>query len=333
MDLGKLSITLPAPFVDARGAAALARRADEEWGYDAIWLAETNAQESFSLAGALAALTTRVEIGTAIVPVFNRTPAILAMGAGTLAQLSAGRFILGVGSSSHAIIDGWNGIDFERPLTRVREAVTVLRQALGGQKTDFQGETLRSRGFRLGAPPPGPQRVYLAALRSKMLELAGEIGDGLIINFQPVTAMKPILEAYARGGQRAGRDVSDHEVVSRFQVCVTDDPASARNLVRMAFGGYVAAPVYNKFFEWVGFEDVARGVREAFARGDRAGTAAAISDEFVDAVAIIGSADECREKLAAFVAAGVTTPVISPLATGPGAAEAMFEALAPGRRG
>lgn len=329
MNLGKPSITLPAPFLDARGAVELARRAEEEWGYDAIWLAETNAQESFSLAGAIAAVTSRVEIGTAIVPVFNRTPAVLAMGAGTLAQLSGGRFILGVGSSSHAIIEDWNGVDFERPLTRVREAVTVLRQALSGQKTDFQGRTLRSKGFRLGAPPPGPQPIYLAALRSKMLELAGEIGDGLIINFQPVSAMKAILSAYADGGRRAGRDTAGHEVVSRFQVCVTDDVDAARNLVRMAFGGYVAAPVYNRFFEWVGFEDVARGVREAFARGDRAGTAAAITDEFVDAVAIIGPAEVCREKLAAFVEAGVTTPVISALATRPEAVAATFEALAP----
>lgn len=329
MDLGKLSITLPAPFTDAPTALDLARRAEGEWGYDAIWLAETNAQESFSLAGAIAAVTSRVEIGTAIVPVFNRTPAVLAMGTGTVAQLSGGRFILGVGSSSHAIIDGWNGVDFERPLTRVREAVTVLRQALGGEKTDFQGDTLRSKGFRLGAPPPSPQRIYLAALRSKMLELAGEIGDGLIINFQPVSAMKPILESYREGGRRAGRDASGDEVVSRFQVCVTDDVDGARSLVRMAFGGYVAAPVYNKFFEWVGFGDVARGVREAFARGDRAGTAAAISDDFVDAVAIIGSADECREKLAAFVDAGVTTPVIAPLATRPEQVVAILEALAP----
>jgi len=332
VNLGRLAITLPAPFLDARGAVELARRAEEEWGYEAIWLAETNAQESFALAGAIAVETSRVEIGTAIVPAFNRTPAVLAMATGTVAQLSGGRFILGVGSSSPAIIDGWNGIDFERPLTRVRETVAVLRQAFGGQKTDFAGRTLRSSGFRLGAPPPKPQRIYLAALRAKMLALAGEIGEGLIINFQPVSAMKPILAAYAEGARRAGRDGAGDEVVSRFQVCITDDKPGARQLVRMAFGGYVASPVYNRFFEWVGFEDVARGVREAFARGDRAASAAAISDEFVDAVAIIGSAEECRERLAAYVEAGVTTPVISPLAARPDAIRATFEALAPARQ-
>lgn len=332
MDLGKLAITLPAPFFDAHGAIDLARRAEEEWGYDAIWLAETNSFDSFALAGAIAGATRRVQIGTAIVPVFNRTPAVLAMGAATLAQLAAGRFVLGLGSSSRAIIERWNGVPFERPLARVRETVGAVRQALSGRKTDFEGETLRSHGFRLGAVPQEPVPIYLAALRSKMLALAGEVGDGLILNFQPVSAMPDILAAYREGAFRAGRDASDDEVVSRFQVCVTDDKDAARNLVRAAFGGYVAAPVYNRFFEWVGFGDVARDVAEAFARGDRRGTAQAMTDDFVDQVTILGSADECRERLAAFVEAGVTTPVVSPLATDAAGVRATLEALAPGGR-
>jgi probable F420-dependent oxidoreductase len=331
MNLGKLAITLPAPFLSAAQCVDLARRAEEEWGYESIWLAETGGAESFALAGAIAGVTRRAEIGTAIVPAYNRTPAVLASAAGTVAQLSADRFILGLGTSSHAIIEQWNGIDFEKPLTRMRETVTVLRQALSGQKTDFEGKTLRSHGFRLGALPAKPLRIYLAALREQMLELAGEMGEGLIINFMPVDAMPKILAAYRRGAERAGRDASNDEVVARFQIGITDDVASARKLVRAGFGGYVATPVYNKFFEWVGYGDVAKGVRDAFAAKDRAASAAAMTDDFVDSVTILGSAEECREKLAEFVAAGVTTPVLAPLATSPGAAEAAFEALAPGR--
>ena len=110
---------------------------------------------------------------------------------------------------------------------------------------------------------------------------------------------------------------------------MTDDREGARNLVRASFGGYVATPVYNKFFEWVGFPDVARGVAEAFANRDREASASAMSDEFVDAITIIGSPEECREKIAAFVEAGVTTPVIAPLATRPQDVLRVFEALAP----
>ena len=171
MDLGRLAITLPVPFASAPECVELARRAETEWGYDAIWLAETGGAESFALAAAIAHATERITLGTAIVPVFNRTPAVLAMAAGTVAQLSGGRFILGLGSSSHAMIERWNGVRFERPLTRVRETVEVVRAALSGAKTDFQGATLQSRGFRLGCLPERPVPIYLAALREKMLRL------------------------------------------------------------------------------------------------------------------------------------------------------------------
>ena len=147
------------------------------------------------------------------------------MSAATLAELSQGRFVLGLGSSSHAIIEDWNGLPFELPLTRLRETVTVVRQALAGGKTSFEGKTLRSRGFRLGNPPARPVPIYLAALREKMLALAGEIGDGVIVNLFPVTALPQMLAALRSGAARAGRDASGFEVVCRFQVAVTDDVA------------------------------------------------------------------------------------------------------------
>ncbi|MCH7708571.1 MAG: LLM class flavin-dependent oxidoreductase [Myxococcales bacterium] len=330
-DLGRLAITLPAPFVSSRGCVELARRADQDWGYDAIWLAETNGPDSFSLAGAIAEATSRITIGTAIVPVYNRSPAVLAMSAATLGDLSEGRFILGLGSSSHAIIENWNGIPFEQPLGHVRESVEIIRQALSGAKTDFQGSLLHSKGLRLGTAPKPPVPIYLAALREKMLELAGELGEGLIVNLFPVTALPKILDVYRRGASKAGRDANQDEVVCRFQVAVTDDVPAARQLVRMAFTGYVAQPVYNAYFRWCGFEAEAIAVADAFGRGDRAASAAAMTDALIDRIAILGNADECREKLAEFTAGGVTTSVISPIATSREAVEAVFETFAPGR--
>ena len=208
MNLGRLAISLPLPLQSARRCVEIARRAEREWGYPAIWLAETNGPDSFALGGAIAGATSRVTLGTAIVPSYNRTPAVLAMSAATLAELSQGRFVLGLGSSSHAIIEDWNGLPFELPLTRLRETVTVVRQALAGGKTSFQGKTLRSRGFRLGNPPARPVPIYLAALREKMLALAGEIGDGVIVNLFPVTALPQMLAALRSGAARAGRDAS-----------------------------------------------------------------------------------------------------------------------------
>ena len=332
MDLGRLAITLPAPFLDARQCVELGRRAEAEWGYDAIWLAETNGPDSFTLAGALALATSRVAIGTAIVPVYGRSPAVLAMSAGSLAQLTNDRFVLGVGSSSHAIIEGWHGIPFERPLASVRECVELVRAALTGERTDQAGEIFRSKGLRLGARPAKPVPIYVGALRERMLRLAGAIGDGLIVNLFPLSALPKILASWRAGARDAGRDTAGQEVVCRFQVCVTDDVPRARQLVRAAFGGYVATPVYNKFFAWCGYEDVARGVADAFGRGDRAGVAAAMTDAFIDGISILGSAEACREQVAAFVAAGVTTPVIAPLAADPAGIERIYEAFAPARR-
>jgi probable F420-dependent oxidoreductase len=329
MELGRLAISLPLPFLTSRECVALAQKAEAEWGYRAIWLAETSGPDAFALAGALAQGTQAVTIGTAVVPVYNRTPALLAMAASALAQLSEGRFILGIGSSSHAIVQDWNGLPFERPLTRVRETVAILRQALSGERTDFIGQTVRSRGFRLGSLPPRPVPIYVGALREKMLALAGEVGDGLCVNLFPVSALPKMLAAYRAGAASKGRDASQDEVVCRFQVAVTDDLPAARNLARLAFSAYIAAPVYNKFFTWCGFEEEARAVAEAFARRDRAATGRAMSDDLIDRVFILGSAEHCRAQIAEFVAAGVTTPVLSPLATDRRGISAVFEAFAP----
>jgi probable F420-dependent oxidoreductase len=329
MELGRLAITLPAPFLPARACVELAVRAERELGYHAIWLAETAGPDSFTLAGAIAAATSRISIGTAVVPVYTRTPAVLAMSAASLAELSNGRFVLGLGSSSHAIVEGWNGVPFERPLARVRETVAIVRQALSGHKTDFEGEVLRSRGLRL-APRPVP--IYLAALREQMLELAGEIGDGLILNLFPPAALPRILDVWRRGARRAGADPSGREVVCRLMVGVTDDPAAARGLVRLAFTGYFAQPVYNAYMRWCGYEEEAEALAQAFARGDRAGSAAAMTDAFIDQIAILGDAARCRERIAELVAGGVTTPVLSPLAASAREIAATYEALAPGGR-
>src|SRR5262245_29769490 len=206
MNLGRLAISLPAPGLDPLACIEVAQKAEREWGYDAIWLAETAGPDSFALAGALATETERCTIGTAIVPVYNRTPAVLAMSSATVQQLSRGRFVLGLGSSSHAIVGDWNGVPFEQPLAHVRECVAILRQALAGQKTDFAGAAFRSKGFRLGNVPKQPVPIYLAGLREKMLRLAGAIGVGLIVNLFPVTALPQILGAYRAGAAEAGRD-------------------------------------------------------------------------------------------------------------------------------
>src|SRR5512139_1096651 len=143
----RTAITLPGLSATVADTLALARQA-ESAGYDDLWLADAGGMDALTLAAVLAQGTTRARIGIAVVPAYTRTPAVLASTAATIAQLAPGRFVLGLGTSSHAIIEGWHGLELAKPLTRMRETMQLLRQMLAGEKTRFSGQTLRSHGYR-----------------------------------------------------------------------------------------------------------------------------------------------------------------------------------------
>jgi probable F420-dependent oxidoreductase len=324
----RLAFSLPVPpdLAMCRQVAAEAERL----GYDSVWIADTGAgPDAFVVAAAVAGVTSRLRIGTAVIPVYTRTPSVMAAGAGSVAQLAPGRFVLGIGASSETIVDAWGGVPYDRPLTRMRESVAVLRQMLAGERVTFAGKTLRTRGFRLVSPPPAGVPIYLAGLMPPMLELAGEVADGVILNFMPVEAVPRMLEHVRIGATRAGRDPQAIEVVSRFQVIVTDDPPAARAALRHMMGPYFATSVYNRFVAWCGFPDEAREILDAWRAKDRARNTAAVTDAMIDRLAIIGSPAQCRARLAAFAAAGVTTPMVHPFVFDPDAIASALTSLAP----
>jgi len=328
MNVGNIALSLPVPG-DVAACLHWARRA-EDLGYESIWIAETGGPDPFVLAAAVAQVTKRVRIGLAVSPVYIRTPATIAAAAGTVSQLAPGRFILGLGASSHAIVGNWHGIPFRKPLARVRETVTAVRGMLAGQKVALDGETLRTHGFRLMVPPAAPVPIYVGALRPAMLELAGEIGDGVAVNLLPVEALAPTRAHLAAGARRAGKDPAQLEIVCRQQVLVTEDRTAARDLFRTALTGYFATPVYNQYAAWYGFEEEAALIAKGFKTGDRALTRKGMTDRFVDAISIFGSLDECRERIAAYAAAGVDTTAISVLSFDPEVFKRVVEGFAPG---
>lgn len=324
MNLGTLAMSLPVP-PDTRTSIDWAARA-EDLGYESLWIAETGGPDPFILSALAAQVTKTARIGTAVSPIYFRTPATIASLSGTLGQVAPGRFILGLGTSSHAMVENWHGQKFEKPLTRMRETVQVVRSMLAGEKLDFAGRTLRTKGFRLLAPPPKPVPIYVGALRPPMLELAGEVGDGVIVNLFPPEALPKMLEHVAIGARRAGRDPKP-EVVCRHQVLVTDDEDMARNVFRAALTGYFATPVYNKFAAWYGFEEEAAMIEKGFRTGDRELTRKGMTNRLVDALAIFGPLEKCRERIAEYAAAGVTTAIISPMAMDPAIVKATFEGI------
>jgi probable F420-dependent oxidoreductase len=327
--LPRLGASLPVP-PDLDMCRRVAERT-EALGYESLWIADTGAgPDAFVVAAVAAGATRRARLGTAVIPIYTRALPVLAAGAGSVAQLAPGRVILGIGISSETIVDAWGGVPFRRPFTRMRETVAVLRRMLAPERVTFAGRTVRTRNFRLVSPPPRPVPIYLAALMPPMLELAGEIADGVILNFMPVEAVPRMLAHVRAGAERAGRDPAALEVVSRFQVVVTDDLPAARAALRHMMGPYLATSVYNRFVAWCGFPEEARAIDAGWRARDRARNMAAVTDAMVDRLAIIGPPAHCRERLAAFVAAGVTTPMIQPFLFDEAAIWRTFESLAPG---
>lgn len=305
----RVAITLPMG-PDIKRSIEMVQWAEQK-GYQDAWFADGGAPDSLTLCGILAGYTSKLRFGVAVTPVFTRTPAVLASSANCLAQALPDRFVLGLGSSSQAMMEGWHGQEMTKPLTRVKETAIMVRSMLAGEKSNFDLETLRSRGYRqapLASPPP----IYLAALRSKMIEMAAEIGDGVIFNLWPKKALPKMMEHVRIGAKRAGKDPASVEIVNRYMVCVTDDVPAARDRFRAAFAPYYATPVYNRFLAWAGYEDVANTITEGWQQKDRAKTTGALSDELVDEIAIIGSADACRERIRKASEVGIHTHIIAP---------------------
>ena len=321
------AISLPVP-PDMNASLEVARRA-EALGYESAWLADTSGPDPFVLAGALSQTISTMRIGIAVSPAYTRTPAVFAAMSGALAQLMPGRFILGLGCSSETIVDRWNGVPFEKPLARVRETVSLVRSMLKGERTSFKGKTVRSDGFRLTSAPPQPVPIYVGALKPPMLRLAGEVGDGVAVNLFPARALPRMIAEMAAGAAKAGKSAADREIVCRFQTWVTDDAKGARAVLRRFMAGYFTTSVYNAFAEWCGFEEEARAMREAWAKRDREKTETAFTDEMIDAITLIGTATHCRDRVAEFVDAGLTTPMYHAIAQDAAGALQTLEALAP----
>lgn len=291
--------------LSVREQAALALWAEER-GFDDFWVAEVSDPDAFVVATAAALATTRIRLGTAIVPLGPRTVPTLAASAASVAEVSNDRFVLGVGVSSHAIIEGWYGLPYGRPLERARDSIPVLRGILAGERTDVDRATVRSKGYRLRNSTPVSVPVMLAALNVRMLETAGELADGVVLNFVPVGAIGAVIEAVRRGAERAGRDAAP-EIVLVVQCEVTDDVPAARARFARGFASYLTAEVYRRALRWYGFPDEVEQAEDAWQRRDLDGVRAAISDHMIDELALIAGPATCRTRVAEIAATSVST--------------------------
>ena len=313
--------------------AACAERA-EALGYESVWVAEGHGGDQFAILAACALRTRRIRLGTAISSVFVRTAPTIAMAAATVDELSGGRFVLGLGSSHRVQVGPEHGVEYERPLDRVRETVAVVRTLLRDGDVSHAGETIRIEQFKLWfRPHRGEVPVYLSALFPKMTELCGEIADGVILTRSTLASAAAARARVAAGAARAGRDPAAIEIASLFPASVAPDRDEALAAARPGLAFYAGFfPRYNRLLAESGFSAEAAAIAKAWAAGDTAGAARAVTDEMLTATGIAGTPAECRDRIEAYRDSGLDLPIISPFARGADAKErflAAIEACAP----
>ncbi len=302
---------------------ALAREADA-MGYSVVWAAEAYGSDVPSVLAFVAAQTTRIDVGAAIMQIPARTPAMAAMTAATLDTLSDGRFRMGLGVSGPQVSEGWHGVRFDKPLGRTREYVDIVRMALARQRVRYAGEH-----YALPLPDgPGkalmltvhPARadipIYLAAVGPKNLELTGEIADGWLAIFFAPEHSADQLAAIRAGRAKSGR-TSDFDVVPTVPISVGDDLQAAADPIRPYCALYVGGMgsrdqnFYNAAARRMGFEAAATEIQDHFLNRDYAAAAAAVPFEFIDRTALIGPVDRIAERMGVYADAGVTTLTVA----------------------
>jgi probable F420-dependent oxidoreductase len=303
-------MTIPFTGVPLHELGPLVRRIDEA-GYDSVWSAESTEFDGFTPLVVAAEHSTRLRLATGIVNVYTRGPALLAQTAAALANVSNGRFVLGLGASSNVIVEQWNGIPFRRPLTKVEETVEYLRKVLAGERG--------TGGFKIATPPEQPVPIVLAALRDRMLGLAARIADGAFTNFLPLSRAAKVSDAFA---------APEKELACRF-FSINGPEDEALVAAKRMFVAYATVPVYAEFFRWLGFGDEIDPVVEAWNEGDRKHALELAPDALVRDVFLLGPVEAQRERLEAFGEAGITTAVLT-LSCKPDQLPALIDEFAPG---
>jgi F420-dependent oxidoreductase-like protein len=308
---------------------ALTQEADR-LGFSVVWTAEAYGSDSPSMLAWFAGQTQRIDLGTAVMQIPARTPAMTAMTAATIDSLSGGRFRLGLGVSGPQVSEGWHGVRFAKPLKRTREYVEIVRSAIGRQTVSYDGEfyTLPlpdgpGKALKLGFHPVRDQiPIYLAAVGPKNLELAGEIADGwLAIFYAPEFAAEHLANVEA-GRAKAGKTMDGFDVVPSVPVVIGDDVATCAEVVRWYAALYVGGMgsreqnFYNQLATRMGYGDAAREVQDLYLSKRQRDAAAAVPLEFIDRTALLGPVERITDRMQAYAEAGVTTLSVSIFAAG-----------------
>ena len=311
-------LTLPFAGLSLADHAPFFRLA-EELGYDDLWTGETAGPDGFTPLALAAAHTERIRLATGIVNPYTRGRALLAQQAAALSDASRGRFVLGLGASSNVIVERWNGVPFERPLSKIRDTISDLRPIFAGERGPG--------GFKLETAPAAPIPIVVAALRGKMLRLAAELGDGAFTNFLPLSGLPRVVEGAREGEAVAGKEPGSTELACRF-FCIPQEADEGLATARFLFAAYATVPVYTEFFRWLGWGEQLDPMVAAWQEGDRKKALELVPDDLVREIFVFGTFDEQRARLSEFVDGGITTLILTPMC-GPDRLDEVIRGLAP----
>jgi probable F420-dependent oxidoreductase len=270
-------------------------------GYTDVWSAEVDGTDGFTPLALAAAWEPRLQLGVAVTPAFTRGPALLAQSVASMAEAAPGRFTFGLGASSMPVVERWNGIPYEHPYQRTRDALRFMKAAFSGEKIDFECESFTVKGFRMSRPPAAAPPILLGALRPGMLRLAGAEADGAILNWLAASDVATCAKEVGPGKTLA----------ARIFVIPTEDADTARFVGRRMIAAYLNVEAYAEFHRWLGRGDALTPMWDAWASGDRKGALEVIPDAVVDELVLHGSFESCRDQVQAYVDGGVDIPAIA----------------------
>ncbi len=306
----------------------------EKNGFEAVWVPEGGGRDSLTSLATIAMKTNSVKLGTGILPIFARTPTNTAMSAAGMAAVSDGRFLLGLGVGHAPTVESRDGIPFKQPMTRMRETIQIIKALLSGEEVNFTGKQFKITGASMGAATPKTKvPIYIAALGPQMLEMVGELADGVLMNWTAVDYLGEAIGHIKRGAEKAGRDPNEIDIAGYVRVAVGDNLTESRDSLRRQVARYASNPFYRNFFAQTGFDKEMSAAAAALADGNLDKAADSITEEMQDQVAIVGTVEECRAALEKRRAAGLQLPVIAPFAVGDNMASHrhVIEAMAPAK--
>jgi alkanesulfonate monooxygenase SsuD/methylene tetrahydromethanopterin reductase-like flavin-dependent oxidoreductase (luciferase family) len=302
--LGLFLTALPAePAIEFAGRAEAA-------GFRSAWFPEITFADSFGPATAAARQTSRVAIGTGVVGVWSRSAVTMALQAATLQQLSGGRLLLGLGVQARGYVEGWHGQRYEKPVAAMRDFVSILTAAFRGGLVNYEGQVFSVRNFHLDMELPHPPKIYLAANGPRMVELAGELADGMVGWFQSLEYVREVtIPALRRGAERSGRSLDGFDATVGFPAVVTRDDSGlelAKGQVLMYATALGSSPAYLESARAAGFGSEAEAIGERVRAGDLRGALGEVSEEMVASLLMAGSAERVRDRIERYRAAGLS---------------------------